>query len=101
MALVERSRAAGATFADVLAWSRVARRWEARQKTEADAELEKSRKQLEKALFGVSAQELRESADIRKDVTSGVSRQLPAEGLGDDVVPEEVRDSVRRQVDEA
>jgi hypothetical protein len=37
-----------------------------------DAELEKSRKQLEKALFGVSAQELRESADIRKDVKTQV-----------------------------
>ena len=37
-----------------------------------DPELEKSRKQLEQALFGVSAQELRESADIRKDVKTQV-----------------------------
>ena len=37
-----------------------------------DPELEKSRKQLEQAMFGVSARELRESADIRKDVKSQV-----------------------------
>lgn len=37
-----------------------------------DPDLEKSRKQLEQALFGVSAQELRESADIRKDVKTQV-----------------------------
>jgi hypothetical protein len=37
-----------------------------------DPELEKSRKQLEKAMFGVSARELRENSDIREDVKAEV-----------------------------
>ena len=41
-----------------------------------DPELEKSRKQLEQAMFGVSARELRESIDIRKDVKSQVDEIL-------------------------
>lgn len=38
----------------------------------ADAEMERSRKQLEQAISSVSAQELRESPEIRKDVKSQV-----------------------------
>ena len=37
-----------------------------------DPELEKSRKQLEKAMFGISAKELREETDTRNHVKSEV-----------------------------
>ena len=41
-----------------------------------DPELERSRKQLEQAMFGVSAKELRENSDIREDVKAHVDEIL-------------------------